>query len=65
MYRILRPLYEKTGESSMVTIGGRDIPVQWERVVQWIPVGYARDAKEAREKFAPVQFGYALVMEEA
>jgi hypothetical protein len=62
MMRVLRPFYERTGESTLTQDGKM---LHWERVSLWIPVGYAKSAEDAKAKFPPVVYGYALVMEEA
>lgn len=65
MKRVLRPVYEQTGETTVTASQGREVTIRWERLVRWVPVGYARNAQDAKERFTPLQYGYGLILEEA
>lgn len=56
--KVLRPVYER-GEPEQ-TRDGKSIC--WERVARWVTVGEADSAEEAKRKFTPLQYGYALVL---
>jgi hypothetical protein len=52
-YRVLLPIYEKTGEVTERP-GGK--PVHWERIERFVVLGGASDMEQAKEKFggAPI-----------
>ena len=57
MYRVLRPVYIKTGE---VTRGPDGREIRWERV-HWLESGYAHNMTDAKRRFggSPVLEGDA------
>lgn len=62
MYRVLytQPACEKTGESAQTSKG----PVEWQKVVRWVVLGYAESMEEAKEKYGcGLQYGRAPVLE--
>ena len=60
-YRVLRPVYEKTGEVTNTTEG----TIHWQRVVSWQELGIAQDMEDAYEKFPRGRKnGYSHVLEE-
>ena len=50
MYRVLTPIFEKTGEVTYKTVGNGTYQTQWERVT-WIERGLAADMEDAKAKF--------------
>lgn len=58
-YRVLRPRYEKTGETTQTPDG----LVRWERVI-WDVIGTAQGMEDAKRRYAPGRkYGRALVLE--
>lgn len=64
-FNVLRPVYEKTGEVEHHTVEGRSMSIAIERVRRWHVVGPANSVEDAKARYAPVQYGYALVLEDA
>jgi hypothetical protein len=61
MYRVLRPKYEKTGET---TLSSDDKVLNVVRVVEWIELGIACDMDDANKKFPRGRKnGYSHVLE--
>lgn len=59
MYRVLKPTYERTGESILTPDG----PMHWHRVV-FVDLGVAKNMEEALEKFQRcITNGYSPVLE--
>jgi hypothetical protein len=63
-FTVLRPIYEKTGETAQHQLeSGRVVTVHLERVQRFVPVGPADSVEDARARYSPVQYGYGLVLE--
>lgn len=59
-YRVLKPIYEKTGEMTPMPEGN----IYWQRVAEWVDVGVAADMAEALKKFPRGRAnGYSPVLE--
>lgn len=59
-YRVLRPRYSKTGETTQTPDG----VIRWEKV-EWVDIGPARDMQEAKSKYGEgLEHGRAPVLSE-
>lgn len=54
MYRVLKPIYTKTGE----TTSDGDTTIHWHKVGGWKELGTARSMSEANEKFPRGSFNW-------
>jgi hypothetical protein len=60
MYRVLKPRCERTGEVTTTPDG----EIKWQRVAEWIELGFATDMADAVRQFPRDLFnGYSPVLE--
>ena len=60
LYRILKPIYERTGEVAYLPEGN----IYWQRLVKYEHVGYAKDMAEALKKLPRSRTnGYSPILE--